>query len=524
MRLLILALFLFAPSAAQAKWHAVSSDHFVIYANDSPSKISRFATNLERYHAAIAYVTGHNLPVPSPSNRVTIYVTGTQGKVRKLMNGRERYAAGFYRPLAGGSVAFVPDIPVDANRDKWEMIVLLHEYAHHFFIGALGAVMPRWVSEGAAEFYSAASFEKDGSVGLGQPAVHRAVELLFSREVPLTALLDENVYQEWRKKNQYDSFYGRSWVLFHYLTFDKERSGQLETYLRLLQKGKPSIDAAKEAFGDLKRLDADLDTYLKQSRMLSLMLPPKLLPLPRVPSVRELSDGEAAMMPVIMQSKAGVSKDKAADVLGKAREIAAAFPDDAAVLAGLAEAEYDAGNDDAAIAAADRAITADPAIANAYVQKGYALFRKATESGDSAAYTEARKPFIVLNKQENDHPLPLIYFFRTFAASARKIPDLAVNALQRASELAPFDAGVRLELAHLLIARGRLADARRALAPLAADPHNRTLAEASRLMIESIDKGEEPLWPEDIERISGGEDDGEQRTPHRDVTRIRIDR
>jgi tetratricopeptide (TPR) repeat protein len=170
-----------------------------------------------------------------------------------------------------------------------------------------------------------------------------------------------------------------------------------------------------------------------------------------------------------------------------------------AVLTALAEAEYDAGNDAEAIAAADAALALDPAQVNAYVQKGYALFRRAAAAGEderTAAYRAAIAPFVALNKIENDHPLPLVYFYRSFAERGAEPPDLAVHGLERAAELAPFDLGLRLNLAAQQIEAGNLDAARSNLVPVAYHPHGGGLAGPARQVIERIDAGGEPAATE----------------------------
>lgn len=42
---------------AFAKWYEASSDHFVIYADDSEDDVREFANNLERFHAALKNVS-----------------------------------------------------------------------------------------------------------------------------------------------------------------------------------------------------------------------------------------------------------------------------------------------------------------------------------------------------------------------------------------------------------------------------------------------------------------------------------
>ena len=168
------------------------------------------------------------------------------------------------------------------------------------------------------------------------------------------------------------------------------------------------------------------------------------------------------------------------------------FPRDPAVLAALAEAEFDAGDDERAIAAADAALALDPAQVNAYVQKGFALFRKAEDAEDQdAAYKAAVAPFVALNKLENDHPLPLVYYYRSFAQRGAAPPELALHGLERAAELAPFDLGLRMEVAVSQMLAGETAAARANLLPLAFNPHGGPLADAARQVIARLDEGAE---------------------------------
>ena len=183
--------------------------------------------------------------------------------------------------------------------------------------------------------------------------------------------------------------------------------------------------AATEAFGDFKQLDKELDSYLKRSRITSYKVPPDKLTVGAV-YIRELSAGEAAIMPVHIRSRRGVNDEQAGELVIEARAIAARFPSDPAVLASLAEAEHDAGNDEAAIAAADKALAIDPRRVNAHIQKGKSLFRLAEEASDQqSAFRTAIAAFQALNQLENDHPLPLVYYYRAFAAQGMKPTGLA---------------------------------------------------------------------------------------------------
>lgn len=494
---------------AHAAWLEASSEHFVIYANDTDRDITRFAEQLERYHAGMALALASSAAKPSPSNRVTVYVVKNEREVRELHGGDNKYLGGFYLPRAGGSLAIVPAVQAGNGEVAWSMVVLLHEYAHHFQISANAMPMPRWFTEGSAEFFASAKFEADGSLWLGRPANHRAAELYLARDVKAVDLLDPTEYDK-RKHTSYDAFYGKSWLLYHYLTFNAGRKGQFSRYIALLGEGKGQREAGAEAFGDFDVLEKELDRYLGQRRMTALSLKPEVLKIGPV-ALRTLSAGEAAMMPVRIRSKRGVDAEEAKQLLVEARTVAAKFPEDPAVLSALAESEYDAGNDKEAIAAADAAIKRDPKQANAYVQKGYALFRIAEKSdGDadvrSAAYKTARAPFIALNRIENDHPLPLIYFYRSFAEQGGPPPPLAIDGLIRAVQLAPFDLGLRMTLGTTLLHLGRSKEARIVLKPVANNPHGGNFADYAHRMIERMEK--EPDWKgEGMEQMVESETD-----------------
>ena len=480
------------PRVAAAEWLEASSAHFVVYANDSESNLRTFSQQLERFHAAMAFLTATRAQDPSPSNRVNIYVVGSQSQVRRLYGDVRTDVVGFYQPRAGGSIAIVSNIKVSTNELDFSMIALLHEYAHHFMISSGGFPMPRWYSEGAAEFFSSASFAADGSVGIGRAANHRAGELAFARDVKVAKLLETGTsgYQPQRG----DAYYGKSWLLFHYLTFNEQRKGQLTRYLQLLEQGKSSGDAGLEAFGDLERLERELDNYLRQRQITTLHLTPALLQTAtREVGIRRLSEAEAAMMPVRIRSRRGVTLEQARALLPEARKVATRFPQDPAVLSALAEAEHDAGNDRESIAAADAALARDPSQINAYVQKGFSLFRLAEDDPDrTAAYARARTPFVALNRLENDHPLPLVYYYLSFTKAGNEPSQVALNALSRAVELAPFDPELRMMLATRQIKSGQLASARVNLGPLAYDPHGGGLATAAQRLLARMDS--DPDW------------------------------
>jgi len=480
------SLFLVAASA-NAEWLEVSSDHFVIYSDQSEKVTKRFAERLERFHGGMAFLFGKQQVKPGPSNRVTVFVVSSESKVRKVTGTKNRFTAGIYRARAGSSIAVIPRLRGATSSELSGETILYHEYAHHFmFAGLTARAYPRWFTEGFAEFFAGAQFRDDGSVVLGAPANFRYYELVYAKEVPIRTFLSfDGGYSD--QKMTYDSFYGQSWVLFHYLQMAPERADQLAQYQRLLAEGKSALEAAEGAFGDLSQLEKDMDSYMRRRKLSAVAVPPKVLNIGAI-TVRQLSPGETEMMPTMIESKFGVSKEEALELLPEARKVAARHPKDAAVLSALAEAEFDAGNDAAAITAADAALAIDPKNINAHLQRGYALSNQ-VEAGvlPKESWKDVRNQFIKANGVENDHPIPLVQFYLTFLKQGLTPSKNAIDGLEWAMQLAPFDGTLRWLVVQQMLIDKRYSEAVQTLGPLAYSPHPGENTAAARKLLKEVE-------------------------------------
>ncbi|WP_309661984.1 hypothetical protein [Sphingomonas sp.] len=503
----ILAAMALATAAipAQASWYQASSAHFLIYSEQKPEILRGFAVKLEKFDKAVRVVRNmEDLPL-SYGNRVTIFVVENEKEVQRLANDKTGFIAGFYRGSAAGSVAFVPrggpklgqseaytGSRIGSSSPDGSMgpgIVLLHEYSHHLMMQDLASPYPEWLVEGFAEVMSTAQFEKNGSVGLGLPAMHRAYGLLEGRSLPLETLLSGH-YDKITVEER-ESIYGRGWLMTHYLTFEPSRKGQLSAYVAALAKGADPVETARQVFGDLKQFGRDLDKYLNRSTLQYLKVSGQAL-APGPIEVTQLNPAGSAVLPVVIELKNGVP-EKAAEALGqKARAIEASYPGDVLVETTLAEAELNAGHADAADAAADRALKTNPRSTDAMILKGRALTAQARKAAEPSqtAFIAARKWFSYANKIDPEDPEPLMEFYMSFAYAGVRPTANAIAALHYASDLAPQDGGLRINSAMQYLRDGKLKEARAALIPIAYDPHGRQNAAAARSMIVLIDAGD----------------------------------
>jgi tetratricopeptide (TPR) repeat protein len=488
-RLLALALTVAAAAASpvQAGWRQASTAHFVIYSEGSEKSLHDFASRLERYDAAMRHLRGLSDPPISPANRLTVFVVTNETEIRKLYGKGGAMVGGFYIGRVDGSYAFTP-LRSEGSHTLSEQIVLLHEYAHHFMYQHVVGAIPAWFSEGFAEFHSTARFEKDGSVGLGLPANHRAYGLLGMRPIKLEKLFTSATGD--LTAAEIDSFYGRGWLLTHYLSLDPTRKGQLGEYLGLINKGIESLAAARKVFGDLDQLDKELNAYVRRRSLSYLKLAPAATAIKPI-TVRALTPAESAVMEVRIRSKRGVDEAGARALLPLARKAAAPYPNDVFAQVTLAEAALDAGELAEAEAAADRAIAADPKAVEALIFKGRIKMAQAVEAEarDAPTWREVRKWFLAANKIEPDDPEPLALFYTSFLAAGAQPTANAALGLQQALALAPQDGSLRWMMAFQHLRDNKAEEARQALAPIAFDPHGGEQAKAAARILDKLASG-----------------------------------
>lgn len=467
------------PAMARADWYEVSSPHFVIYANDKPERIDQFAKALERFDQAIRVLRRlPNAPV-APASRVTIYVAGSDARIAKFVGSQG--VAGFYIGRASGSVAFIPKLETSDTLLTGQM-VLFHENSHHLMMTHYAqAAFPQWLIEGWAEFHGTARVSPRGDVSFGHAANHRSYGILRDK------IALEQVMKGFDGIDplQIDSFYGRSWLLTHYLSVDAGRIEQFSRYLDAVNKGIPALKAA-EVFGDLKVMDRELTRYARKP-LLIRTVPAERISIGRITS-RPLTPGEAALMTVRMESHSGVTEKTAPRIYAAAKKAAAPYPDEPAVQIVLAEAAFDAGLYPETLAACERALKTDPKAMEALIYKAMAMIQLArADRAPPERWTEIRRVIAAANQLDRDHPEPLILYYASFQEADQKPTELASLGLQRAFELAPFDSALRFQTASMLVDHGRADTARRILAPLAYDPHDLRGAARAKAMIAEIE-------------------------------------
>lgn len=489
-RLLLTAAMCVIPMAAHAEWQEGKSEHFIVYSDDSPEAVKAMTTKLERFDRVVRVALQLRERVVGPNARVIVFVLPTMTDVQKMLGDKNANVGGYYVGASpAGPFAFVPKrSPSDSVRTLTPMMVLQHEYTHHLMYSNWGdVVFPTWFSEGFAELFATARERDDGSVVIGAIPAYRTYGIDKMNTMPVEKLVRGG--PDYHDGLQTQVFYGRSWLLTHYLMFDAERSKQLAAYIGAINDGK-SPDQAATILGITSSLDLKLNNYGARKALPAATLEANALPIGEV-TTRALTPGEAAVMPAMMRSHNGVGAKLAQEVVLEARQLAAPFPNDPGAQNELAEAEYDAGNYAQSEAAADRVLAADPKSVHGMIYKGMsqlAIAEKA-QNKDPIVWTAARRWLLTANKVDPLYSYPPQLYYESFLTAKQAPPRAAKDALLYAYKLSPQNIGLRLEAAQILLQDGQTKAARVAIEPMAYSAHGGKLPDLAKKAITALDSG-----------------------------------
>jgi len=448
---------------AHAEWLEARSKHFIITGDTTEGTIRNRAERLEQFDAALRYLLG----TKDEGVKVHLFLLHTMGDVQELAD--NRYIGGWYSANAQQASAFMPMKVVNAYEGFDAEGILFHEYTHHMLLGSTTAFIPRWATEGLAELFMTAKLDRDGSVtiGAGNPSRQYAIRSMHRWTVEEMLRRDaEDI-----KGEEMIERYSRGWALCHYLWMSGNRPGQYVKFIELLNKYGDEVKAGKEAFGDLTKLDHEVDAYIRRSSFPVSRLPADKIKASTEVSIRPMTAGEVAMINLRMASAAGVDDEKAASVYARALPVAQEYPKDLAVQRWFAEMALDAKHFGHADQAADRALAVDPKDLKSLAFKGRVVAHKALETGSAADWKAARSWFLRANRSDPNDPYPFELYYDSFPAAGQKAPDDAVTGLFRAVMVMPQDGGLRIRSALELLRLNDIPKARTILAPVVYDPH-----------------------------------------------------
>lgn len=264
--LLLLVFSTLAPARDRTEnWIEVTSPHFVVATNSNEKQARRVADQFERMRSVFQKLFP-KLQIDSASP-ITVLAIRDEKDFRALEP--EAYLAKGQLKLGGLFVRGADKnyilMRLDAEGEH-PYATVYHEYTH--FLLSKADWFPLWLNEGLAQFYENTDIrEKD--VALGQPSAVDVELLRENRLLPLPTLfaVDSNS-PYYHEENKGSIFYAESWVLTHYIFIKdyQEKTTHLQQYANLVANKTDAVTAAQRTFGDLKKLESDLNSYVQQGR------------------------------------------------------------------------------------------------------------------------------------------------------------------------------------------------------------------------------------------------------------------
>lgn len=455
------AALLSAAAPAHAAWLEAKSPNFTVVGDMSEAELRQRTLQLEQYAGMLRYLLGVKETQP-----VTVYEVDGIGAVQDAMGAGATGVAGFYDASAQRAYAVVPQRLNFYQEDFNPRVVLFHEYAHHMLLSNTGVFMPGWAQEGLAEMFATAKVADDGSVTIGDKNDARGDAMFGAHRWSVERMLESDFDPPEDNEEEIEK-YSRGWALAHYLWMSGERKGQYVDFIAELNRTVDPVASGKKVFGDLDRLDRELDRYIRAHKYNLSRFTADQIGVPSAIAIRPLTPGEAAILTYRISSSVGVTDKTAGPLAEKARPVGARFANDLAVQTAMAEIEYDAKNYDAALAAADRALAVDPNNIYALVYKGRVGMRRAIEAKDPQLAVQARRYFRQANRADPNHALPFAAYYDSFGAMGETPPADAVAGLYRAVVVVPQDTSLRVRAAIALLREGQAERARSIVAPAA---------------------------------------------------------
>jgi len=357
----------------------------------------------------------------------------------------------------GGYFEKTPDknyvlLNLDRSPSEHPYATIYHEYTHLQFSADL-EWLPIWLNEGVAEFFQNTEI-RDKDVQLGEASVDDILYLRQNRIIPLTVLFTVDRNSPYYHEEQKGSvFYAEAWAMTHYLEITDRVKGtsNLPTYMDLVRKGADPVAAAQQAFGDLNKLQAALESYIQESSYKQFVLSSAAAPIDESTwKVRPVTQAEADAVRADVLSSVGRA-DEARTLL---EAVLKADPNNVQALETMGSLAFRAGNIQEARKWYGRAVKLDSQ--NYLAHYYFAALSMQTGAEDQDAEIEASLRAAI---QLNPRFAPAYDRLAAFLGTRNKNLDEAHRMNIQAIELDPGNLGYRMNTANVLVTMGRFSDA-----------------------------------------------------------------
>jgi tetratricopeptide (TPR) repeat protein len=471
-RWIVAVLLALVPAPLLAQMQVAETGHFRLHGRIAPGQLAERSALLEDFHALLVRSTGRNLPDDAPPLDVFLVDRiDAMPPRQKLPAG----AAGYYLADAGRISAVALAAAPGGAEGLSAPQLLLHEYAHHFMLGAGRFAYPAWYVEGFAEYFATADFGPR-RVTVGQASAARRAALAEGRWLPMETLLARS--PDLSRGPDAAMFYAQSWLLTHYMFRVPAMRRPFADYLRAQATGADPVQAFRTHVDpDLVGFEGKLRRYLKsEARAFSFERPER--GRAQVHMVT-LSPEASRLLPLLVGLEhSGVGPDSPA-ALAQVQAEVGDTPQDPFARRTLALAALEANRLSVAVPLLDGLLAETPDDPDLLRWRAQAARSERTAAGQARALSLLGR---AMAAAPNDWRV-LHAYARAQRGPGGALPANALEALLKAHGLAPQVSEIVLDTALALSQAGRLQEAARVLEPLAWAPHGGPASDIAQRML-----------------------------------------
>ena len=427
----------------------VRSPNFVIVSDAGEKQARKFAIQFEQirevFRQSLVVANAHPSPV------ITVLAAKDETTMRELLpeyweKGRSHVAGIFEHQMEMWCAAVQIDAPGD-NPYHTMYLEYYHSLTTPFYPG-----LPLWLAEGLADFYGNTVVAGEYTT-TGRPDPNLIYELRNSRPIPLDVLFKvDQKSPYYTQEGKTSIFYAESWALTHYLMVgDREaHRPMLKAYPDELSNGASQDQAAAKAFGDPRKLQETLMSYISRFSFVALQMksPPKVSESQL--TSRPLSEAEAET------HRAGLFllRGRTADAKPMLEDALKSDPHNALAHEYLALADFYGGQREEAGSEASKAIALEPNAGMARYLRASLTFREGLATGNRQIEEDLRAAVASMPNFGPSYALLAV----VLAANNENLNE-ALAMAQKAVSLQPANANFQLGLAQVLAHMGKYDDA-----------------------------------------------------------------
>ncbi|MBO9546917.1 MAG: hypothetical protein J7528_20645 [Caulobacter sp.] len=476
---------------ASGRWLRAESQHVVVYSDENPEILRKTVADLEALDQLLRGLYGRQ--DGPPPRKFPIYLVRAAEVGANMNTQYRRFMPSAAVTALSLDVAEVEDIFAVVVRDDFAFFgvvdwtagddVVLGAYAFHFFSENFPFRQPRWLTKGAAIYYSSVDIQpKTLAIGRTPALFDDALAMRGLERIP-DIIAETGDAWSLPERQRFDA---QSALLVRYLWADPDRKARLATYLDRVAgaEGDPKAIWA-EVFGQpLEALPDALRAFVRKEPVVTTLT---RVGGPAAPiKIRRMPAGADDLILELQQMKTGAAPDRA-DLLSKIRKAAARRPDERYSRQALARAEITLGDRDKGEKLLTQLLAEDGDNLQALRLMGTSkLYRAAADKANRTALLAQSEAYLrkADAAEPNDYQT-LFLLAQTMTEGDTPSPE-RLALLRRAVTLAPEVTKIRLVAAMAFLYADDAATAYQLLKPISADPNGGLAASQAKRVLDAM--------------------------------------